>query len=80
MECGENCWTRKKSWLEKPTLYNINYRDSDGGEVYSLNWEAVDTWNDPDVMEAKLKELESWENFDVYDEVPNEGQKYTTVQ
>ena len=48
--------------------------------MYSLNWEAVDTWNDPDAMEAKLKELESWENFDDYDEVPNEGQKYTTVQ
>lgn len=32
-------------------------------------------FNDPDVLEAKLKDLESWQNFDVYDEVPNEGQK-----
>lgn len=25
--------------------YNVYDRDSDSGEMYSLNWQAVDTWN-----------------------------------
>lgn len=74
--------------------YNVYDRDSECGEMYSLDWKSVDKWNvvpeevlmsttcfkDPDVLEAKWKELESWKNFEVFEEVKNEGQKFITVQ
>ena len=74
--------------------YNVYDRDTDDTQIYSLNWQSVDTWNvvpeevlmsvkafsDPDVLEAKMTEMESWKRFEVYDEIKNEGQRYITVQ
>ena len=56
----------------------------------SLNFEALEHWKElpaeevlldgvsdqVDVKEAKLRELQSWFDHNVYVEVPNDGQKY----
>ena len=41
---------------------------------------SVKAFSDPDVLEAKMTEMESWKRFEVYDEIKNEGQRYITVQ
>ena len=41
---------------------------------------SVKAFSDPDVLEAKMTEMESWKRFEVYDEIKNEGQRYITIQ
>ena len=73
--------------------YNVyDYNDTDT-KLFSINWEQIEKWKsvpeeilisiddqDYETTEAKLRELKSWIDFDVYHEVENTGQRYMTVQ
>ena len=81
---------RNQNW------FNVYDNEKEGKGMFSVNWDKVEEWStvaeeicmsaravapdDPVVLEAKHLELEKWKQFEVYNEVRNEGQTYITVQ
>ena len=69
----------------------LNIKDKETDQIKCIDWkEEVKEWvpvnteqvlmtgtklQDLSVAEAKLKELQKWKNYKVYEEIPNEGQR-----
>ena len=69
----------------------LNIKDKETDQIKCIDWkEEVKEWipvnteqvlmtgtklQDLSVAEAKLKELQKWKNYEVYEEIPNEGQR-----
>ena len=69
----------------------LNIKDKETDQIKRIDWkEEVKEWipvnteqvlmtgtklQNLSVAEAKLKELQKWKNYEVYEEIPNEGQR-----
>ena len=74
--------------------FNVYDPADEDTKLFSVNWDEVLEWchvdeeqclavrsvKDPAIVEARYEELQRWKDFDLYEEVEDEGQFFITVQ
>ena len=49
-------------------------------ETENIDWKSIKSWKRKKIKEAKLKELNSWKQNDVYEEVDYRNQKLISTR